>query len=276
MATAANAAPSISVDRQFDFRDADFSRVRKMIHERAGISLGAHKREMVYSRLARRLRAGAAGFRQLPGPAGAPARRAGVGRLHQCADHQPDGLLPRIASLPDPGRFRAQPRRPGIDLVLRGLDRRGTVFHRHHIGRSAGSARLVVHGAGHGHRHQCAQPGPRRGLSGRACGEDGGVAAQALFLKGRGANAGQVRVRPEIADMVRYDTLNLLAPSWPINEKFDAIFCRNVMIYFDKPTQARILERFVPAQAGRPAVRGPFGKLHLHQPGFPPARSDGL
>ena len=57
MATAANAAPSISVDRQFDFRDADFSRVRKMIHERAGISLGAHKREMVYSRLARRLRA---------------------------------------------------------------------------------------------------------------------------------------------------------------------------------------------------------------------------
>ena len=84
VATAANAAPSISVDRQFDFRDADFSRVRKMIHERAGISLGAHKREMVYS-LARRLRR-AAGFRQLPGPAGAPARRARVGRLHQCAD----------------------------------------------------------------------------------------------------------------------------------------------------------------------------------------------
>ena len=50
-------APSIPVDRQFDFRDADFTRVRKMIHARAGISLGAHKREMVYSRLARRLRA---------------------------------------------------------------------------------------------------------------------------------------------------------------------------------------------------------------------------
>ena len=71
-----------------------------------------------------------------------------------------------------------------------------------------------------------------------------------FFLKGRGANAGQVRVRPEIADMVRYDTLNPLAPSWPINEKFDAIFCRNVMIYFDKPTQARILERFVPCSPG--------------------------
>jgi len=67
-----------------------------------------------------------------------------------------------------------------------------------------------------------------------------------FFLKGRGANEGQVRVRPEIADMVRYETLNLLAPSWPISEKFDVIFCRNVMIYFDKPTQAKILERFVP------------------------------
>lgn len=67
-----------------------------------------------------------------------------------------------------------------------------------------------------------------------------------FFLKGRGANEGQVRVRPEIADMVRYETLNLLAPTWQINEQFDVIFCRNVMIYFDKPTQARILERFVP------------------------------
>jgi len=67
-----------------------------------------------------------------------------------------------------------------------------------------------------------------------------------FFLKGRGANAGQVKVRPELAEMVRFETLNLLAPSWPIHEKFDAIFCRNVMIYFDKPTQAKILERFVP------------------------------
>ncbi|SPU50662.1 chemotaxis protein methyltransferase [Bordetella trematum] len=44
-------------ERQFDFRDADFSRVRRMIYAHAGIALGEHKREMVYSRLARRLRA---------------------------------------------------------------------------------------------------------------------------------------------------------------------------------------------------------------------------
>src|SRR5690606_842752 len=42
---------------QFEFRDHDFAQVRKMIYARAGIALGEHKREMVYSRLARRLRA---------------------------------------------------------------------------------------------------------------------------------------------------------------------------------------------------------------------------
>ncbi|OBX35442.1 chemotaxis protein methyltransferase [Halomonas elongata] len=46
--------------------------------------------------------------------------------------------------------------------------------------------------------------------------------------------------------MVRFLPLNLLAPSWSVEGPFDAIFCRNVMIYFDKPTQARILERFAP------------------------------
>jgi chemotaxis protein methyltransferase CheR len=38
----------------------------------------------------------------------------------------------------------------------------------------------------------------------------------------------------------------LLDADWKINGPFDVIFCRNVMIYFDKPTQARILERFAP------------------------------
>lgn len=97
-----------------------------------------------------------------------------------------------------------------------------------------------------------------------------------FFMRGRGANEGQVKVRAELADMVRFETLNLLAPHWPINEKFDAIFCRNVMIYFDKPTQARILRRFVPLLAGRTAVCRAFREFHLYQPRLPPARTDCL
>ena len=43
--------------RVFQFTDQDFQRIRRLIHERAGIALGEHKQELVYSRLARRLRA---------------------------------------------------------------------------------------------------------------------------------------------------------------------------------------------------------------------------
>ena len=65
------------------------------------------------------------------------------------------------------------------------------------------------------------------------------------FMKGRGARAGQVRVRPELRALLAFRQLNLLGGDWPVSGPFDAIFCRNVMIYFDKPTQARILARMV-------------------------------
>jgi chemotaxis protein methyltransferase CheR len=45
--------------------------------------------------------------------------------------------------------------------------------------------------------------------------------------------------------MVSFKHLNLLSEEWPISTQVDAIFCRNVMIYFDKLTQSNILHRFV-------------------------------
>ena len=46
--------------------------------------------------------------------------------------------------------------------------------------------------------------------------------------------------------MITFKQLNLLSDNWPISGPFDVIFCRNVMIYFDKPTQGKILSRFAP------------------------------
>ena len=66
------------------------------------------------------------------------------------------------------------------------------------------------------------------------------------FLKGSGKNAGFVQVRDELRDLISFQPLNLLDEQWPINGGFDSIFCRNVMIYFDKETQYKILKRFVP------------------------------
>ena len=49
--------------------------------------------------------------------------------------------------------------------------------------------------------------------------------------------------------MIQFRQLNLLDDTWPIRGPLDAIFCRNVMIYFDKTTQYNILQKFVPLLA---------------------------
>jgi chemotaxis protein methyltransferase CheR len=55
-----------------------------------------------------------------------------------------------------------------------------------------------------------------------------------------------VKVKPELAAMVKFFRLNLLDASWPVKSGLDAIFCRNVMIYFDKPTQYTMLKKMKP------------------------------
>lgn len=66
------------------------------------------------------------------------------------------------------------------------------------------------------------------------------------FLRGEGKHAGYARVKPELQQLVSFRRLNLLDEQWGLSEKLDAVFCRNVMIYFDKPTQYRILCKMQP------------------------------
>lgn len=63
------------------------------------------------------------------------------------------------------------------------------------------------------------------------------------FEKGKGANAGKVRVREEIRNMISFRRLNLM-DAWPMRGPMDVIFCRNVVIYFDKPTQTQLFSKF--------------------------------
>ncbi|MCC9601201.1 hypothetical protein LOC67_11650 [Stieleria sp. JC731] len=52
---------------------------------------------------------------------------------------------------------------------------------------------------------------------------------------------GSLTVRPEVKQLVTFRQLNLLEDQWPIRTKFDVIFCRNVLIYFDQPTQDSVM-----------------------------------
>jgi len=64
------------------------------------------------------------------------------------------------------------------------------------------------------------------------------------FLRGSGANAGKVAVRQELRSLIDFRQVNFMEETWPVPGKFDAIFCRNVMIYFDRVTQGRLMTRF--------------------------------
>lgn len=64
--------------------------------------------------------------------------------------------------------------------------------------------------------------------------------------KGSGSDEDSIswRAKNSLRDLVRFRRINFQDPTWPIQTKFDVIFCRNVMIYFDTATQAKLVERF--------------------------------
>ncbi|MBU2979682.1 CheR family methyltransferase [Alteromonas sp. C1M14] len=66
-----------------------------------------------------------------------------------------------------------------------------------------------------------------------------------FFHRGKGTYKDQVRIVPELAKNVSFRRINLMEPNWPLSGPVDIIFCRNVMIYFDKQTQLTILKRMV-------------------------------
>jgi len=64
-----------------------------------------------------------------------------------------------------------------------------------------------------------------------------------FFLRGRGEREGWVRPKPAVRQLVTFRHINLIDEPWPMRTPFDAIFCRNVIIYFDRQPQARLFGR---------------------------------
>jgi chemotaxis protein methyltransferase CheR len=94
------------------------------------------------------------------------------------------------------------------------------------------------------------------------------------FYQGEGDNVGRVQAKQALKDLIGFRRLNFMDDPWPMRGPFDAIFCRNVIIYFDRPTQRRLIERFT--QLLRPGgylflghseslIEGGLGLQHMSQ-----------
>ncbi len=68
---------------------------------------------------------------------------------------------------------------------------------------------------------------------------------KSFFLKGKAHNQGSAKVVPQLRNLIEFRQVNLLDNQYPVQEGMDVIFCRNVMIYFDKETQVQILEKLL-------------------------------
>ena len=231
-------------NKEFEFTKRDFERVRSLIYRKAGISLADSKQEMVYSRVARRLRAvGMKSFEvyldTLEG-----------GRFDEEWEPFVNALTTNLTSF-----FREEHHFPILAEHVKG--RKGTL----EVWCAASSTGEEPYSIAITLCEVFGTLNPPAKIIATDIDTNVLNTAQAgvysldkldkmtpdrkrrYFLRGKGKNAGLVQVRPELREMITYRQLNLLSDDWPIRGGFDAIFCRNVMIYFDKATQGKILAR---------------------------------
>lgn len=237
-----------NLGRDFKFTAQDFRRVQKLIYDHAGISLSESKQELVYSRLARRLRAtGMRSFGEYldwletnggtEWEAFTNALTTNLTSFFREAHHFPllaehirkhkgsepyaiwcsassTGEEPYTIAMTAVDAFNSFT--PPVSIIATDLD----------------TNVLETAKAGIYPLARVEKMPPEQ--------------VKRFFLRGTGNQEGYVKVRKELRDMITFRQLNLLDRTWPLRPPLDAIFCRNVMIYFDKQTQLEILKKFVP------------------------------
>jgi chemotaxis protein methyltransferase CheR len=241
-----SAMPEATLDREIAFSAADFERVRSMIHAKAGIDLNTGKQNMVYSRLSRRLReCGHTSFRSyLDGLKGESdpewqefinCLTTNLTSFYREAHHFPvlAAHLSANASSASAGATQriwccaASTGEEPYTLAITVLETLGN------------SARVTIDASDIDTRVLATAEAGMYSLD--AASGVGEARLKRFFMRGTGVNEGKVRVKPELRALVNFRSFNLLSGAWTM-QPYDVIFCRNVMIYFDRPTQRRVLE----------------------------------
>jgi chemotaxis protein methyltransferase CheR len=241
---AGSAAGPAMQGREFVWTDADFSRVQALIYQRAGINLHDGKHAMVYSRLSRRLReTGHTSFKDylgwLESHDGAEWQEF-VNALTTNLTaffrelHHFEILANHLKSRPT-----GSPWKVWCNAASTGEEPYSIVMTAHEALGSNAAFKLTASDIDSKVLASAAQGVYRldniKGLSQERL--------QRFFMRGKGTNAGLIRVKPELRKAIEFLSVNLIRDDWPFKEPFDVVFCRNVMIYFDAATQRKVLER---------------------------------
>ncbi|HEY3808631.1 MAG TPA: protein-glutamate O-methyltransferase [Steroidobacteraceae bacterium] len=255
MNRAANISEGEQGSAEFVLTDAEFARICVLVREQSGIALTEAKRQMVYGRLVRRLRAlrmtdfadyvrllerGDAVELQEFTNAITTNLTSFFREIHHF-EYLAQELLPELAPrLRDRGRLRiwssacSTGEEPySIAMVLREQQELLGGVDTKILATDLDSNVLATASAGSYPADRVQQMDPKR---------------VAQFFRGStGVKPGQVQVSPLLQQLITFKQLNLMH-EWPMRGPFEAIFCRNVVIYFDIETKRVLFERMARLQ----------------------------
>jgi chemotaxis protein methyltransferase CheR len=244
------AQATTSKTREYEFTDGDFEHVRKLIYAVAGISLSTSKQDMVYSRLARRLREKNinrfADYLRLV-EAGDPIEReafinsltTNLTSFYREAHHFPllaEHLAKRWQATKEPVTVWCCAASTGEEpytIAMTAVEALGASNTPVRILATDVDTNVLAKADAGVYEVERIESMPLE-------------RTKRFFLRGDGKRAGYVKVVPQLRKLITFKHLNLLDAQWQVRGPFDAIMCRNVMIYFDKDTQRKILQKFAP------------------------------
>ncbi len=229
--------------REFAWTNSDFDHVQKLIYQRAGISLHDGKHAMVYSRLSRRLRdTGHNSFKEYLSwleSADGPEWQEFVNALTTnltsfFREHHHFEIFSEFLK----SRASSAECRVWCSAASTGEEPYSIAMTASEVlGKSKFSlqasdidSRVLATAAQGVYRQEGLKGVPDEFV-------------RKYFLRGKAGNAGLVRVKPELRHVIEFLIVNLIKDDWPFRDPFDAVFCRNVMIYFDAATQRKVLEK---------------------------------
>lgn len=236
----------IHEDREFSFSDKEFQFLANLANKRTGIVLAEHKKDMVYSRLVRRLRAlHLSSFAEYCELFETEAADEEIGNLvnaittnltsffreHHHFEHLHDQLVILAKEQPSNKRLRiwsagcSSGMEPySIAMTVRSAIKDITSWDARILATDIDTNMLDT------------------GMRGEYQNEQFKNIPQAYHRDVSDNTDGYIQMSDAVRSLIAFKQLNLLE-SWPMKGPFDIIFCRNVVIYFDKPTQAKLFDR---------------------------------